>query len=186
MMKRNQKWKTRSLLSRFAHVVERTGLALTGASSGLFVAADIARSDLNLINSDSAIVAMMIYGAVGFYLGIDLPSAPEESRDSPPRAFGSKVDAVELLSAAGTFFTAVAAVIAVSSIILNEIARSGIAMIVLLGWASGASMQIAAGAIARLRDVPIQSFVGKPSWRWPKRTRPSAVHHIWRRPIRRD
>ena len=153
MVKRSESWRTRSLLSRFAHVVERTGLALAGGSCGLFVAAHVARSDFNLISSGVAIAAMMIYGAAGFYLGIDLP--PQKLRELPLRRLGSKTDAVELLSAAGTFLTAVAAVIAVSSIILDEIARSGNAATILSGWVAGASMQIAAGIIARLRaDAP--------------------------------
>ncbi len=151
MVKRSESWKTRSLLSRFAHVVERTGLALTGGSCALFVAAHVARSDFNLISSGSAILAMTMYGAAGFYLGIDLPPPPEKLRELPLRRIGSKADAVELLSAAGTFLTAVAAVIAVSSIVLDEIARSGNAATVLLGWVAGASMQIAAGIVARLR-----------------------------------
>jgi len=151
MVKRSESWRTRSLISRFAHVVERTGLALTGGSCGLFVAAYVARSDFNLISSGGAIAAMMIYGAAGFYLGIDLPPAPERLSELPLRRLGSKTDAVELLSAAGTFLAAVAAVIAVSSIILDEIARSGNAATVLLGWVAGASMQIAAGITARLR-----------------------------------
>jgi hypothetical protein len=107
MVKRSQSWGTRSLLSRFAHVVERTGLALAGGSCGLFVAAHVARSDFNLISSGSAIVAMMIYGAAGFYLGIDLPPASEKLGELPLRRLGSKTDAVELLTAAGTFLTAV-------------------------------------------------------------------------------
>jgi hypothetical protein len=150
MVKRSQSWRTRSLLSRFAHVVERSGLALSGGSCGLFVAAHLARSDFNLISSGSATVAMMIYGAVGFYLGIDLPHAPEQLRELPLRRLGSKTDAVELLSAAGTFLTEVAAVIAVLSIILDEIARSGNAATVLMSRVAGASMQIAAGILARL------------------------------------
>ncbi|MDA9440219.1 hypothetical protein XH98_14035 [Bradyrhizobium sp. CCBAU 51745] len=141
----------RSLLSRLAHVVERTGLALTGGSCGLFVAAHIARSDFSLIGSGAAILGMMVYGAIGFYLGIDLPPAPEKLRARSLRGFGSGADAVELLSASGTFLTAVVAVIAVSSIILDEIARPRDAMAVFLGWALGASMQIAAGIIARTR-----------------------------------
>ena len=56
----------------------------------------------------------------GFCLGIDLPLAPERLRELPLRRLGSKTDAVELLCAAGTFLT----VIAVSSIILGEIAHS--------------------------------------------------------------
>lgn len=151
MIKHDQSWETRSLLSRFAHVVERTGLALTGGSSGLFVAALVARSDFNLINSSSAIVAIMIYGASGFYLGIDLPPAPEKLRLTTPLGLVHKADAVELLSAAGTLLTAVAAVVAVSDIIIDEIPRPGSALTILFGWAAGASMQIAAGILARLR-----------------------------------
>jgi heme A synthase len=94
---------------------------------------------------------MMAYGASGFYLGIDLPPAPQKLRDLSLRGLGSRADAVELLSAAGTFLTAVVAVIAVSSIILDEVARPRGAMSVFLGWALGASMQIAAGIIARIR-----------------------------------
>ncbi|WP_454624231.1 hypothetical protein [Bradyrhizobium cenepequi] len=151
MVKRHESWRTRSLLSRFAHVVERTGLALAGGSCGLFVAAHIARSDFTLIGSGAAILGMMIYGASGFYLGIDLPPAPQKLRELSLRGLGSRADAVELLSAAGTFLTAVVAVTAVSSIILDEVARPRGAMAVFLGWALGASMQIAAGIIARTR-----------------------------------
>jgi len=151
MVKYSESWSTRSLLSRFAHVVERTGLALTGGSCGLFVAAHVASADIELISSAGAVFAMMLYGAAGFYLGIDLPRSPQRLRELPLRRLGSKADAVELLSAAGTFLTAVAAVVSVSGIILDEIARSGSAYAICFGWATGASMQIAAGIIARLR-----------------------------------
>jgi hypothetical protein len=151
MVRRYENWRTRSLLSRFAHVVEQTGLALTGGSCGLFVAGHLARSDFNLIGSGAAILGMMIYGASGFYLGIDLPPAPQKLRELSPRRLGSGADAVELLSAAGTFLTAVMAVIAVSSIILDELARPRGVMAMFLGWAFGASMQIVAGIIARTR-----------------------------------
>ena len=115
----------------------------------MFVAAYVARADLT--SSAGAIFAMMLYGAAGFYLGIDLPRSRERLRELPLRRLGSRADAVELLSAAGTFLTAVAAVVSVSSIILDDIARQGSALAVCFGWAIGASMQIAAGIIARLR-----------------------------------
>lgn len=156
MVKYSVRWHTRSPISRFAHVVERTGLALAGGSCGLFVAAHIARSDFSLISSGGAILAMTIYGAAGFYLGIDLPPPPEKLRELPLRRLGSKTDAVELLSAAGTFLTAVAAVIAVASIILDEVAHSRGAVSMLLAWAIGASMQILAGIIARLRAETVE------------------------------
>ena len=151
MVKRTESWHTRSPISRFAHVVERTGLALTGGSCGLFVAGHLARSDFNLISSGGAILAMMAYGAAGFYLGIDLPPPPEKLRELPLRRLGSKADAVELLSAGGTFLTAVTAVIAVASIIADEVARPRGAVAILLAWTIGASMQIVAGIFARLR-----------------------------------
>uniref|UniRef100_A0A974AEN5 Uncharacterized protein n=1 Tax=Bradyrhizobium quebecense TaxID=2748629 RepID=A0A974AEN5_9BRAD len=151
MVRHYENWKTRSPLSRFAHVVERAGLALAGGSCGLFVAAHVARSDFNLFGSDAVIMAVTIYGAAGFYLGIDLPPAPQKIRELSPRGFGSRADAVELLSAAGTFLAAVMAAIAVSSIILDEVTRPQGARAVFWGWAFGASMQIAAGIIARAR-----------------------------------
>jgi hypothetical protein len=158
MVKRTESWRSRSLISRSAHVVERTGLALAGGSCGLFVAAHVARSDINLLGSVGVIALVMIYGAAGFYLGIDLPLPPERLRELPLRNLGSKADAVELLSAAGTFLTAIAAVIAVTSIILDEVARPGGAVAVFLAWLIGASMQIAAGIIARSRPSGLLPF----------------------------
>jgi hypothetical protein len=153
MIKRTEPWNTRSTVSRWAHVLERTGLALTGGSCGLFVAAHVGRADINLIGSAAAVLAMMIYGAVGFYLGIDLPPAPADHRIHLPlrNGLGSRADAVELLSAAGTFLAAAAAVVSVSSIVLDETARPSTALLISLGWAIGATMQIAAGIIARMR-----------------------------------
>jgi hypothetical protein len=153
MIKRTEPWNTRSTISRWAHVLERTGLALTGGSCGLFVAAHVGRADINLIGSAAAVLAMMIYGASGFYLGIDLPPAPADHRIHLPlrNGLGSRADAVELLSAAGTFLAAAAAVVSVSSIVLDETARPSTALLISLGWAIGATMQIAAGIIARMR-----------------------------------
>jgi hypothetical protein len=153
MIKRSEPWNTRSTISQWAHVLERIGLALTGASCGLFVAAHVGRADIDLIGSAGAVLAMMVYGAAGFYLGIDLPPAPPDHRMHLPlrSGLGSRADAVELFSAAGTFLAAVAAVISVSSIVLDEVARPGIAVLISLGWAIGATMQIAAGVSARMR-----------------------------------
>jgi hypothetical protein len=153
MIQRADPWNARSAISRWAHVLERTGLALTGASCGLFVAAHVARADIDLIGSAVTVFAMMLYGAAGFYLGIDLPPAPAEQRPHSPvgHGLGTRADAVELLSAAGTFLAAVAAVISVLSIVLDETAHPGTALLISIGWAIGATMQIAAGIIARRR-----------------------------------
>src|SRR5450755_503433 len=105
MVKRAELWDTRSTISQWAHILERTGLALTGASCGLFVAAHVGRANIDLIGSAAAVLAMMLYGAAGFYLGIDLPPAPAGHRIHLPlrSGLGSRADIVELLSAAGTF-----------------------------------------------------------------------------------
>ena len=151
MIKRSNPWHARSTVSRWAHVLERTGLALTGASCGLFVAAHVGRADIDLIGSAAAVLAMMIYGGAGFYLGIDLPRAPPDHRMHLPlrQGLSTRADAVELLSAAGTFLAAVAAVISVSSIVLDETAHASTALLISLSWAIGTTLQIAAGVIAR-------------------------------------
>jgi hypothetical protein len=97
------------------------------------------------------VFAMMIYGGAGFYLGIDLPPAPPDHRMHLPlrHGLGTRADAVELLSAAGTFLAAVAAVISVSSIVLDETAHASSALLISLSWAIGTTLQIAAGVIAR-------------------------------------
>jgi hypothetical protein len=153
MIRRSDPWHTRSTISRWAHVLERTGLALTGAACGLFVAAHVGKADIDLIGSTVAVLAMMFYGTAGFYLGIDLPPVPPDHYMHLPlrHGLGSSWDAVELLSAAGTFLAAVTAVVSVSSIILDEIARLGTALLISFGWTAGATMQIAAGIIARMR-----------------------------------
>src|ERR1700724_1921483 len=113
MIKRSNPWHARSALSRWAHILERTGLALTGASCGLFVAAHVGRADIELIGSAATVLAMMFYGAAGFYLGIDLPPAPPDHRMHLllRHGLGSAAETVELLSAAGTFLAAVGAVV---------------------------------------------------------------------------
>ena len=152
IIKRSVPWHARSTLSRSAHVIARIGLALTGIACGLFVAQVSAHIDL--VGSVEAMLAMMLYGAAGFYLGIDLPQAPpgDHHMHLPPRrGLGTSADMLELLTAAGIFLTAVAAVVSISSIVLGETVEASTAGIICLSWAIGATMQIAAGVIARIK-----------------------------------
>jgi hypothetical protein len=135
----------RSRVSRCAHVLERFGLAMAGAAGGLFVAAHVG-SSIGVLTSQGFILVMMIGGAVGFYLGIDTP--PQRLDDA--RQAG-KIDAAELLSAAGTFLAALTAFASVGVIVLREDLHIAGTVAILVGWLVGVSMQIVAGAIARAR-----------------------------------
>ena len=141
----------RSRVRRFAHVLERIGLAMVGAASGLFVAAHVG-SSIAALTSQGFLLIMMIGGAVGFYLGIDTPpltfQGPGESRGGA----GRKVDSAELLSAVGTFFAALAAFASVSVIVVREDLHVFGTMVIMLGWVVGVMMQIIAGTIARTRS----------------------------------
>ena len=152
IIKRSVPWHARSTLSRSAHVIARIGLALTGTACGLFVAEVSARS-IDLVGSVEAMLAMMLYGAAGFYLGIDLPQAPPNHHMHlpPRRGLGTSADMLELLTAAGIFLTAVAAVVSISSIVLGETVDASTGGIIFLSWAIGATIQIAAGVIARMK-----------------------------------
>src|SRR5271163_4299405 len=102
------------LISRVAHVVERTGLAMSGAMCGTFVAA--LQTQVNPARFDSAefILSMVAIGMIGFYLGIDIPRLP--------KSFGQpRFDLVELLSATGTFLAAIAGLISVYAFVFDQI-----------------------------------------------------------------
>jgi hypothetical protein len=132
----------RSLTTRFAHILERIGLAMAGASCGLFVVAHVARTGSEVVASPTAFFAMTFFGAFGFYLGIDIP---------PHTALAGKVDAAELLSAIGTFIAAVGALASVYNIVADANPQVFATLFVGFLWLLGVAMQIVAGAIARIR-----------------------------------
>jgi hypothetical protein len=142
----------RSRVRKFAHVLERIGLAMAGAASGLFVGAHVG-SSIAALTSQGFVLIMMIGGAVGFYLGIDTPALAFRAANDAPSKAGSvgKIDAAEFLSAVGTFLAALSAFVSVSVIVLREDPHVYWTMAIMLGWVVGVTMQIIAGAIARAR-----------------------------------
>jgi hypothetical protein len=141
----------RSRVRKFAHVLERIGLAMAGAGSGLFVAAHVG-SSIAVLTSQGFIVMMMIGGAVGFYLGIDTPPlAFHAPIGEPSKGSSGKIDSAEFLSAVGTFLAALTAFVSVSVIVLREDLHIYWTIVIMLGWVVGVVMQIVAGAIARTR-----------------------------------
>jgi hypothetical protein len=134
----------RSRVRRAAHLFERIGLAMAGAACGLFVSAHVG-SSIGALTSQAFLLAMMLAGAIAFYLGIDTPQLPFHGGDDP------KIDAAEFLSALGTFLATLTAFVAVGIIILREEPHIAWTWIIFAGWVFGIAMQIVAGAKARMR-----------------------------------
>jgi hypothetical protein len=127
-----------------AHVLERIGLAMAGASCGLFVSAHVG-SSIGALTSQGFLLSMMIVGAIAFYLGIDTPQMSFHGDDDP------QIDAAEFLSAVGTFLAALTAFLSVGIIILRQEPHIAWTWLIMIGWVAGISMQIVAGAKARMR-----------------------------------
>ena len=142
----------RTRVRKFAHVLERLGLAMAGAASGLFVAALVGSSFVQLA-SQAFLLIMMIVGGVGFYLGIDTPALPFHHANTPPsdRPTARGVDTAEFLSAVGTFLSTLSAFTSVSVIVLRYDPHLAWTATIMAGWVIGVTMQIIAGAIARTR-----------------------------------
>ena len=104
----------RTRVSKFAHFLERIGLAMAGAASGLFVAAHTG-SSISALTSQAFLLIMMVGGAVGFYLGIDTPQLALDSANGEKGNSRTRIDAAELLTATGTFSAALTAGLGVAS-----------------------------------------------------------------------
>lgn len=140
----------RMRVRKVAHFLERIGLAMAGAASGLFVAAHTG-SSISALTSQAFLLIMMVGGAVGFYLGIDTPQLAFNSSNGGKGNSSARIDAAELLTATGTFCAALTAFASVLVIILREEPHIVWTVLILIGWVLGISMQIVAGAIARTR-----------------------------------
>jgi hypothetical protein len=134
---------------KFAHVLERVGLAMAGAACGLFVSAHVG-STISYLTSQGFLLLMMLAGAVGFYLGIDTPQKPfhAEPESGNPAA---GIDLPEFLSAVGTFLATLTAFFSVGIIIFRSEPHIAWTILIGIGWTIGIVMQIVAGAIARAR-----------------------------------
>ncbi|EKS38913.1 hypothetical protein HMPREF9696_01382 [Afipia clevelandensis ATCC 49720] len=147
----------RSRTSKFAHVIERFGLSMAGASCGLFVAAQVSNARIEILSSVGMSLALMVLGAIGFYLGIDVPPHRNarlhllrngSTSEAPPTT-----DPVELLSSAGTFLAAIVAFISVYAIVTDAETSTTVLVLLAIGWLVGVVIQIVAGTTARMRKT---------------------------------
>jgi hypothetical protein len=134
---------------KFAHVLERSGLALAGAACGVFVGAHVG-SSVPWLTTQGFLILMMLSGAFGFYLGIDTPPQPFHPHEEGTPA-ARKIDTAEFLSAFGTFLATLTAFSSVGIIILRETPHIAWTWTIMAGWGAGVAMQIIGGAKARAR-----------------------------------
>ena len=130
-------------MGRIAHVVQRCGLAITGALYGLFVAAHLTKANVDVFDSIGLALAMVRFGIIGFHLGSDIAPLSRKSRVGP----GPKVDVIELLGAAGTFLATLATLASVYVVVFDEVLPVIWMVIVAFCWLFGVTMQI----VVRLR-----------------------------------
>src|SRR5258706_7925690 len=133
-----------------AHVLERFGLAMAGAASGLFVCVLVGAS-VAALTSRGFLLLMMIGGAVGFYLGIDTPQLPFHSTNGQPSKADEKIDTAEFLSALGTFLAGFSSFAAVGMIVVRHDPHIAWTTMIMAGWVGCVGMQITAGVMGRLR-----------------------------------
>ena len=136
----------------FAQVMERIGLAIMGALCGLFVATCVAKANIEEINSLGVLFSVIMCGAIGFYLGTNIPSLSSGAshRTSSHTASSRRTNPIVLASATGTFLAAVAALVSVYMIIFDEIPPVIWDVGIGFGWMLGVLLQLAAGTAARL------------------------------------
>src|SRR5258708_18461684 len=93
-----------SHVNRFAHVIERIGLAIMGALCGFFVAALVAKANIVEINSVGALFSVILYGSIGLYMGTNIPSSPSGAHCDAFSDSGSapKTNPLALVGATGT------------------------------------------------------------------------------------
>jgi hypothetical protein len=131
-------------IRKSAHVLERIGLAMAGAASGLFVGAHVG-SSTPALTTVGFLIFMMLAGAIGYYLGIDTPQLSFHDADD------EKIDTAEFLTAVGTFLATLTGFVAVFAIVLGLDTHIAWTVMIMAGWVIGVVMQTVAGTIARMR-----------------------------------
>lgn len=144
----------RSSLIKSAHILERIGLAAVGASCGLYVGATLLRQKGGLFESGWIVLITMVYGALSYYVGIDLSGKVARNSSSSISEEWNGSEPAEIMSAAGTFGAAIAATLSVSILVLDQNLPNGLIGFVAGCWVVGSSLQVAAGTMARSNDAP--------------------------------
>ena len=151
--RRDAQSSNRPFTSDVAHVIARIGLAIAGALCGLFVTAPLAKAGIDVFSSVDLALAMILYGIIGFYLGIDIPIRPSSTWrvELSNVRLGPNVALAELLSAVGVFLATAAALVSVYVVVFDEVLPALWIVVVGISWLIGVAMQITAGVTGRIR-----------------------------------
>ena len=143
----------RPFISDVAHVIARIGFAIAGGLCGLFVTAPLAKAGIDVLSSVELALAMILYGIIGFYFGIDIPIRPSRAwrADLSDGRLGPNADLAELLSAVGVFLATAAALVSVCVVVSDEVLPALWMVVVSISWLIGVAMQITVGVTGRIR-----------------------------------
>lgn len=102
-----------------------------------------------LFESGWIVLITMLYGALSYYVGIDLSRSVARKSISSNSEEWNGSEPAEIMSAAGTFGAAIAATLSVSILVLDQNPANGLITFVAGCWVVGSSLQVAAGMMAR-------------------------------------
>jgi len=135
-----------SFTNRLSRAIGRTGLAVLGALSAMFVAALAGEADIGGMNTVAGVLGSIVYASLAFYLGIDIPGRPRSTQSS----LGERPDLVLLASAIGTFVASLAALVALFLFVFDASPAVVCILAISLAWLVGLTMQLVAGGISRM------------------------------------
>jgi len=149
-------------VGRVAHGVQRCGLVITGALSGLFVVAHLAKANVDVFDSIGLVSAMLRFGIIGFHFGKDITPFSREAGIG----LNSKADVIELHNAAGAFLVTVAALVAVYVVVFDEVLPVVWTVIVAFCWLFGVTMQVIVLLRVRMTLGRRKTLKGMPYHGW--------------------
>lgn len=143
--------------SEVAHVFQRSGLAMLGASGGFLVAAYLVKANVEALTWPIVVFGLVLYGAAGGYLGIDLPRRDRGGDEGRPAVW------IERLGSAGTFLAALGVFVSIYNVVVDELGQRGWPITFGTVWAIGVTLQVTAGIIARRGAVPLTDTLALPA-----------------------
>jgi len=130
---------------------KRIGLAAGGALAGTLAAVYPIEAGLAFVDAHAMVAAFCFLGALAGFL--DAEVQPQAATRPAVAAGVKRADSAQMLSAFGTLFANSAALLAAWLVVFEAPAKTPWAITVGFWWLFGATAQISAGILARVRVV---------------------------------